>query len=74
MDENDPLTLITEAVYARMLSSMQGRTEKASSLYPKSGVLEQTLISEKEIKQFCMPLSWFPTAGILFVVPSFKAI
>ena len=23
MDENDPLTLITEAVYARMLSSMQ---------------------------------------------------
>ena len=51
MDENDPLTLITEAVYARMLSSMQEERKKASSLYPKSGVLGQTLISEKEIKQ-----------------------
>ena len=51
MDENDPLTLITEAVYARMLSSMQEERKKASSLYPKSGVLGQTLISEKKIKQ-----------------------
>ena len=38
-------------VYARMLSSMQEERKKASSLYPKSGVLGQTLISEKEIKQ-----------------------
>lgn len=34
-----------------MLSSMQEERKKASSLYPKSGVLGQTLISEKEIKQ-----------------------
>ena len=29
MDENDPLTLITEAVYARMLSSMQEERKKS---------------------------------------------
>lgn len=33
MDENDPLTLITEAVYARMLSSMQEVRHKAHALY-----------------------------------------
>lgn len=51
MDENDPLTLITEAVYARMLSSMLKERKQASGLYPKSGVLGQTVVSEKDIKQ-----------------------
>lgn len=51
MDENDPLTLITEAVYARMLSSMLKERKQASLLYPKSGVLGQTVISEKDVKQ-----------------------
>ena len=51
MDENDPLTLITEAVYARMLSSMLKERKQASSLYPKSGVLGQTVISGKDVKQ-----------------------
>lgn len=49
--EYGDMQLISEAVYARMLSSMQEERKKASSLYPKSGVLGQTLISEKEIKQ-----------------------
>ena len=38
MDENDPLTLITEAVYARMLSALKSQREQASSLFPPSPV------------------------------------
>lgn len=33
MDENDPLTLITEAVYARLLSALYPEREKAAELY-----------------------------------------
>lgn len=51
MDENDPLTLITEAVYARMLSAMQTERHTAAALYPKSAVLGMTSITSKEIKQ-----------------------
>lgn len=51
MDENDPLTLITEAVYARMLSAMQAERHTAADLYPKSAVLGMTTITSKEIKQ-----------------------
>lgn len=51
MDENDPLTLITEAVYARMLSAMQTERHTAAALYPKCAVLGMTSITSKEIKQ-----------------------
>ena len=33
MDRNDPLTLITEAVYARLLSALYSERTKAASLY-----------------------------------------
>lgn len=35
MEENDPLTLITEAVYARLLSALYAERQKASGLYPE---------------------------------------
>ena len=37
MDQNDPLTLVTEAVYARMLSGLKSERQKASELYPNHG-------------------------------------
>lgn len=51
LDENDPLTLITEAVYARLLSAMQIERQRAASLYPKSGVLGVSLITVDAVKQ-----------------------
>lgn len=51
MDENDPLTLITEAVCARMLSAMQTERYTASGLYPKSAVLGQATITPEGIRQ-----------------------
>lgn len=51
MDENDPLTLITEAVYARMLSALQDERKKASDLYPYGGIQKETAISAEEIRQ-----------------------
>ncbi|WP_289006539.1 decarboxylating NADP(+)-dependent phosphogluconate dehydrogenase [uncultured Parabacteroides sp.] len=50
MDENDPLTLITEAVYARMLSALFDEREKASGLYPEPVQLGENLYVE-EIRQ-----------------------
>lgn len=50
MDENDPLTLITEAVYARMLSSLISERGEASSLYPEPVELGENLYVE-EIRQ-----------------------
>ena len=50
MDENDPLTLITEAVYARMLSALSSEREKASGLYPEAVELGENLYVE-EIRQ-----------------------
>ena len=35
MDENDPLTLITEAVYARLLSALYPERQRAAKLYNK---------------------------------------
>ena len=52
MDENDPLTLITEAVYARLLSALYPERIKAASLY--SGKLKvESVNSDTE------PLSTF---------------
>lgn len=50
MDENDPLTLITEAVYARLLSALHQERTKASSLYPESVKVNEELYIE-EIRQ-----------------------
>lgn len=50
MDENDPLTLITEAVYARMLSALYAERQKASDLYPEPVELGENLFVE-EIRQ-----------------------
>lgn len=50
MDENDPLTLITEAVYARMLSALSDEREKASGLYSEPVQLGENLYVE-EIRQ-----------------------
>lgn len=51
LDENDPLTLITEAVYARLLSAMQIERQRAASLYPKSGVLGVSLLTVEAVRQ-----------------------
>lgn len=50
MNENDPLTLITEAVYARLLSALAGEREKASGIYsaPESPA---SLITETDVEQ-----------------------
>ena len=50
MDESDPLTLITEAVYARLLSALYAEREKASGLYPEPVELGENLFVE-EIRQ-----------------------
>lgn len=50
MDESDPLTLITEAVYARLLSALYTEREKASGLYPEPVGLGENLFVE-EIRQ-----------------------
>lgn len=51
MDQNDPLTLITEAVYARMLSARPEERKQASTLYPKNGALGQTLVTAAEVER-----------------------
>lgn len=50
MDENDPLTLITEAVYARMLSSMIDERTKASAIFPPTASLV-SLLEIEDIEQ-----------------------
>lgn len=50
MDENEPLTLITEAVYARMLSALSAERQRASDLYPEPVELGENLFVE-EIRQ-----------------------
>lgn len=50
MDEGNPLTLITEAVYARLLSAMSAEREKAGGLYPEPVELGDNLFVE-EIRQ-----------------------
>lgn len=50
MDENDPLTLITEAVYARLLSTLYSERVKAASLY--SGKLsDDAQLSTEDVRQ-----------------------
>ena len=50
MDENDPLTLITEAVYARLLSALHGERQRASGLYPEKVEVNEELFIE-EVRQ-----------------------
>lgn len=50
MDENDPLTLITEAVYARLLSALHDERQRASGLYPEQVKVNKELFIE-EVRQ-----------------------
>ena len=48
MDENDPLTLITEAVYARLLSALYPERVKAARLYNGQLKVDNGQLEEKE--------------------------
>ncbi len=50
MDENDPLTLITQAVYARMLSALYAERKTASGLYEEKIKVNKNLHVE-EVRQ-----------------------
>lgn len=50
MDENDPLTLITEAVYARLLSALAEERGKAFTIFPPVASLA-SLLEVDEIEQ-----------------------
>lgn len=50
MDENDPLTLITQAVYARMLSALYAERKTASGLYEEKIKVNKDLHVE-EVRQ-----------------------
>lgn len=50
MDENDPLTLVTEAVYARLLSALHEERRQASGLYPGS-IQPNEDLSVEEVRQ-----------------------
>ena len=68
MDENDPLTLITEAVYARLLSALYPERVKAARLYNGQLKVDNGQLEEKEnfnfqlktsVRHYTQP-SWFP--------------
>ena len=70
MDENDPLTLITEAVYARLLSALYSERVKAARLYSGKLKVESGKLSDDaqlstfnfQLKTFVRhytQLSWF---------------
>lgn len=50
MNENDPLTLITEAVYARLLSALSDERKEASTRY-HAPVKVDSLITESDVEQ-----------------------
>ncbi len=50
LNENDPLTLITQAVYARLLSALADERAKASSLYA-APVANESLITVSDVEQ-----------------------
>lgn len=50
LNENDPLTLITEAVYARLLSALADERKKASSIYA-APTANDSLITETDVEQ-----------------------
>lgn len=50
LNENDPLTLITQAVYARLLSALADERAKASSLYA-APVANESLIAVSDVEQ-----------------------
>ena len=58
MDENDPLTLITEAVYARLLSALYPERIKAASLYSGKLKVESGKLSDNaQLSTFNFQLS-----------------
>jgi 6-phosphogluconate dehydrogenase len=50
MNENDPLTLITEAVYARLLSALSAERETAAGLYA-TPVPAESITSESDVEK-----------------------
>lgn len=50
LNENDPLTLITQAVYARLLSALAQERAKASTIY-SAPAANNCLISETDVEQ-----------------------
>lgn len=50
LNENDPLTLITQAVYARLLSALAQERAKASTIY-SAPAANDSLISETDVEQ-----------------------
>jgi len=50
LDEGDPLSLITQAVYARFMSAMPDTRRRAAELYAKNSVIESNSLSHEEIK------------------------
>ena len=58
MDENDPLTLITEAVYARLLSALYPERIKAARLYSGKLKVESGKLSDNaQLSTFNFQLS-----------------
>ena len=57
MDENDPLTLITEAVYARLLSALYPERVKAARLYSEEWKVESGKLSDTQLSTFNFQLS-----------------
>ena len=57
MDENDPLTLITEAVYARLLSALYPERIKAARLYSGKLKVESENSNAKQLSTFNFHLS-----------------
>lgn len=51
LEESDPFTLVTEAVYARMLSALQPERVKASGLYSASHPVLEMRVDVDEIRQ-----------------------
>ena len=73
MDENDPLTLITEAVYARMLSALKSQREQASSLFPPSPVgIHKT--GNEAIRDALYAAKLVVRTGVFAAAPSIAAI
>lgn len=50
LNENDPLTLITQAVYARLLSALAGERATAASIYA-APASNESIISETDVEQ-----------------------
>lgn len=51
LNENDPLTLITEAVYARLLSALAGERRTAAGLYPTAMTVPASPVTVDQVRE-----------------------